>query len=315
MIRPLDELVASLRTHLRHPVGFFNVQAEMYATYHMLDVNTFYNQEDQWSVPEVDDARIEPYYTVMRLPEESEAEFILMLPFTPRLKDNLSAWMVARNDGDLLGQLVVYAFPKQRLIYGPKQMVGRINQDPIVSQQITLWDRAGSNVIRGTLLVIPIEQSLIYVQPLYLRSEDGRIPELKRVIAGYGNSIAMGVDLEDALERIFGGTPESRPDALTRTASLPQKAGAPPASPGRSRAAPLRCPARSCRGWRLDTVRPRTGCARRELTDARATMSADLGADFDNVPLEARKSTGTAPVGGFGTEYAGQLARGQRIEA
>ena len=229
MIRPLDELVASLRTHLRHPVGFFNVQAEMYATYHMLDVNTFYNKEDQWSVPEVDDARIEPYYTVMRLPEESEAEFILMLPFTPRLKDNLSAWMVARNDGDLLGQLVVYAFPKQRLIYGPKQMVGRINQDPIVSQQITLWDRAGSNVIRGTLLVIPIEQSLIYVQPLYLRSEDGRIPELKRVIAGYGNSIAMGVDLEDALERIFGGTPESRPDALTRTASLPQKAGAPPA--------------------------------------------------------------------------------------
>jgi uncharacterized membrane protein (UPF0182 family) len=147
--------------------------------------------------------------------------------------------MVARNDGDLLGQLVVYAFPKQRLIYGPKQMVGRINQDPIVSQQITLWDRAGSNVIRGTLLVIPIEQSLIYVQPLYLRSEDGRIPELKRVIAGYGNDIAMGVDLEDALERIFGATPESRPDALTRTAAPPQTAGAllapgaetPPASP------------------------------------------------------------------------------------
>jgi hypothetical protein len=225
MIRPLDELAASLRAHLRHPVGLFNVQAEMYATYHMRDVNTFYNKEDQWSVPEVGDERMEPYYTVMRLPEESEAEFILMLPFTPRLKDNLSAWMVARNDGDLLGQLVVYAFPKQRLIYGPKQMVGRINQDPIVSQQITLWDRAGSNVIRGTLLVIPIEQSLIYVQPLYLRSEDGRIPELKRVIAGYGNSIAMGVDLEDALQRIFGGTPGSLPDALTRTAALPQTAG------------------------------------------------------------------------------------------
>jgi uncharacterized membrane protein (UPF0182 family) len=228
MIRPLDELAASLVTHLRHPVDFFNVQAEMYATYHMLDVNTFYNKEDQWSVPEVGNARMEPYYTVMRLPEESEAEFILMLPFTPRLKDNLSAWMVARNDGDLLGQLVVYAFPKQRLIYGPKQMVGRINQDPIVSQQITLWDRAGSNVIRGTLLVIPIEQSLIYVQPLYLRAEDGRIPELKRVIAGYGNDIAMGVDLEDALERIFGGAPGIRTDALTRTVAPPQTAGALP---------------------------------------------------------------------------------------
>ena len=239
MFRPLDELAASLRAHLRHPVDFFNVQAEMYATYHMRDVNTFYNKEDQWSVPEVGDARMEPYYTVMRLPEESEAEFILMLPFTPRLKDNLSAWMVARNDGDLLGQLVVYAFPKQRLIYGPKQMVGRINQDPIVSQQITLWDRAGSNVIRGTLLVIPIEQSLIYVQPLYLRSEDGRIPELKRVIAGYGNDIAMGVDLEDALERIFGGARKLRSGALARTAAPPQITGAlpapgadaPPASP------------------------------------------------------------------------------------
>lgn len=239
MIRPLDDLAPSLRAHLRHPVGFFNVQAEIYATYHMHDVNTFYNKEDQWSVPEVDDARMEPYYTVMRLPQESEAEFILMLPFTPRLKDNLSAWMVARNDGDLLSQLVVYVFPKQRLIYGPKQMVGRINQDPIVSQQITLWDRAGSSVIRGTLLVIPIEQSLLYIQPLYLRAVDGRIPELKRVIVGYGNDIAMGVDLEDALKRIFAGMPGSRPDVLGRTAIPLPAVGAlpvpdpdtPPASP------------------------------------------------------------------------------------
>ena len=202
-IQPISEMSSSLRAHLRHPVDYFTVQAEMYATYHMLEVNTFYNKEDQWSVPEVGNVRMEPYYTVMRLPEESQAEFILMLPFTPRLKDNLAAWMVARNDGDLLSQLVVYAFPKQRLIYGPKQMVGRINQDPEVSQQITLWDRAGSSVIRGTLLVIPVEQSLLYIQPLYLRAEDGRIPELKRVIVGYGNEIAMGVDLEDGLDRIF----------------------------------------------------------------------------------------------------------------
>ena len=228
MIRPIDELNASLRGHLRHPVDFFNVQAEMYATYHMRDVNTFYNKEDQWSVPEVGDERMEPYYTVMRLPEESEAEFILMLPFTPRLKDNLAAWMVARNDGELLSQLVVYAFPKQRLIYGPRQMVGRINQDPIVSQQITLWDRAGSNVIRGTLLVIPVEQSLIYIQPLYLRSEDGRIPELKRVIVGYGNSIAMGVDLEDALERIFGPALRMAPDPLFEQVEPLQPAAAAP---------------------------------------------------------------------------------------
>jgi len=207
LLQPMEALAPSLRAHLRHPVDFFTVQTEMYATYHMLDVNTFYNREDQWSVPSVEGTRMEPYFTVMRLPGEADAEFIQMLPFTPRLKDNLAAWMVARNDGDLLGQLVVYVFPKQRLIYGPTQMVGRINQDPVVSQQITLWDRAGSNVIRGTLLVIPIEQSLIYVQPLYLRSEGGRIPELKRVIVGHGNSIAMGVDLDDALRRIFDAAP------------------------------------------------------------------------------------------------------------
>ncbi|MDX1434371.1 MAG: UPF0182 family protein, partial [Gammaproteobacteria bacterium] len=236
MIRPLEEMSPSLRAHLRHPLDYFSVQAEMYAVYHMLDVNTFYNKEDQWSVPEVGEVRMEPYYTVMRLPEEDEAEFILMLPFTPRLKDNLAAWMVARNDGEHLGQLVVYTFPKQRLIYGPKQMVGRINQDPIVSQQITLWDRAGSNVIRGTLLVIPIEQSLIYIQPLYLRAEDGRIPELKRVIVGYGNDIAMGVDLEDALERIFGSAPRMAPAPIPGSSMPAPPAGAGPGAGERTEA-------------------------------------------------------------------------------
>lgn len=238
MIRPMDEMSPSLRAHLRHPLDYFSVQAEMYAVYHMLDVNTFYNKEDQWSVPEVGDVPMEPYYTVMRLPEEQKAEFILMLPFTPRLKDNLAAWMVARNDGENLGQLVVYTFPKQRLIYGPKQMVGRINQDPFVSQQITLWDRAGSNVIRGTLLVIPIEQSLIYIQPLYLRSEDGRIPELKRVIVGYGNDIAMGVNLEDGLERIFGAAPKMAPAPIPGSSIPIQPTGAEPGALERTEAPP-----------------------------------------------------------------------------
>ncbi|MFQ5973658.1 MAG: UPF0182 family protein [Alphaproteobacteria bacterium] len=238
MIRPMDEMSPSLRAHLRHPLDYFSVQAEMYAVYHMLDVNTFYNKEDQWSVPKVGDVPMEPYYTVMRLPEEQKAEFILMLPFTPRLKDNLAAWMVARNDGENLGQLVVYTFPKQRLIYGPKQMVGRINQDPFVSQQITLWDRAGSNVIRGTLLVIPIEQSLIYIQPLYLRSEDGRIPELKRVIVGYGNDIAMGVNLEDALERIFGAAPKMAPAPIPGSSIPIQPTGAEPGALERTEAPP-----------------------------------------------------------------------------
>jgi len=128
-----------------------------------------------------------------------------MIPFTPRGKDNLSAWMVARNDGEFYGQLVVYRFPKQKLVFGPKQITNRINQDTEISRQISLWDQRGSEVIRGNLLVIPIEESLIYVQPIYLRAEGGRIPELKRVIVAHENRIAMEKTLDLALERVFGG--------------------------------------------------------------------------------------------------------------
>lgn len=147
---------------------------------------------------------MEPYYTIMRLPGEKKEEFILMLPFTPKKKQNLAAWMVARSDGEEYGKLLVYRFPKDRLVYGPKQIVARINQDTEISRQISLWDQRGSQVIQGTLLVIPIESSLIYVQPLYLRAESGKIPELKRVIVAYENRIAMDETLDQALSRIFG---------------------------------------------------------------------------------------------------------------
>lgn len=203
MFKPISEMPDGLRAHLRHPVDYFSVQAQMYGTYHMRDVNTFYNKEDQWSIPVVGQRRMEPYFLVMELPGEDEAEFILILPFTPRRKDNLAAWMVARSDGDRLGELLVYTFSKQELVFGPRQMASRINQDAQVSQQITLWSRSGSDVIRGTLLVIPIESSLIYVQPLYLRSQEGSIPELRRVVVGYQNRISMGLNLDDALEKLF----------------------------------------------------------------------------------------------------------------
>jgi len=147
-----------------------------------------------------------PRHMIMKLPGEKKEEFILMLPFTPRNKDNLSAWMVARNDGDSYGKIVVYRFPKQKLIFGPKQVIGRINQDAEVSRQISLWDQRGSQVIQGPLLVIPIEESLIYVRPLYLKADTGKIPELKRVIVAYENKIAMEENLEMALSRIFGTT-------------------------------------------------------------------------------------------------------------
>ena len=147
---------------------------------------------------------MQPYYTVMRLPGEKSEEFIQMLPFTPRLKDNLAAWMVARSDGEHYGRLFVFQFPKQKVVFGPRQIVARINQDQVISPQITLWNQQGSQVIQGTLLVIPINESLLYVRPLYLRSSGGRIPELKRVIVAYQDQIVMAETLNKGLVQIFG---------------------------------------------------------------------------------------------------------------
>lgn len=203
-----------LISHLRYPEDIFSLQTAIYTTYHMDNPQIFYNKEDQWEIPTIseeqkqdaasDVQQMAPRHMIMKLPDEKKEEYILMLPFTPRSKDNLSAWMVARNDGNNYGKLIVYRFPKQKLIYGPKQVIGRINQDAEVSRQISLWDQRGSQVIQGPLLVIPIEKSLIYVRPLYLKAETGKIPELKRVIVAYENKIAMEENLETALSKIFG---------------------------------------------------------------------------------------------------------------
>ena len=205
LLRPLSEMPADLRAHVRYPEDLFRVQTSLHATFHMTDPETFYHREDQWQVPASprndDDGFMR--HIVMRLPGERDPEFILMRPFTPRQKDNLAAWMVARNDGDNYGKLVAYRFPRQSLVFGPTQIVNRINQDTEVSRQVALWDQGGSEVIRGELLVIPIEESLIYVQPLYLRAQGGRIPELKRVIVAHENQVAMDETLEAALRRLF----------------------------------------------------------------------------------------------------------------
>jgi uncharacterized membrane protein (UPF0182 family) len=204
---PLSEMPEDMRTRLRYPEGIFALQSAVYATYHMTNPSVFYNKEDLWEVPAIDDdARpqlMQPYYTVMRLPGERQAEFIQMLPFTPARKDNLASWMVARSDGDNYGRMLVFQFPKQKVVFGPRQVVARINQDQVISPQITLWNQQGSEVLQGTLLVIPIEESLIYIRPLYLRSAGGRIPELKRVIVAHQNQIVMEETLEAALNRLF----------------------------------------------------------------------------------------------------------------
>ena len=212
--RPLKDLPDSLVSHLRYPEDIFTLQTAIYTTYHMDDPQIFYNKEDQWEIPAVASEGekdttsktpvMTPRHMIMKLPGEKKEEYILMLPFTPRAKDNLSAWMVARNDKEFYGKLLVYRFPKQKLIFGPKQVIGRINQDAEVSREITLWDQRGSQVIQGSLLAIPIEESLLYVRPLYLKADAGKIPELKRVIVAYENKIAMEETLEAGLARIFG---------------------------------------------------------------------------------------------------------------
>ncbi len=233
ILKPLDEMSADLRSHLRYPEDIFRVQTAVYSTYHMDQPQIFYNKEDQWEIPSFSEANgqaqsMEPYYTIMKLPGEKKEEFILMLPFTPRRKDNLASWMVARADGDNYGRMLVYRFPKQKLIYGPKQVAARINQDADISRQLSLWNQRGSQVILGTLLVIPIKESLIYVQPLYLKAESGKIPELKRVIVAAGNRIAMEETLEASVSRIFGGSSTEKPEpAAGETLAATPPSGAP----------------------------------------------------------------------------------------
>ncbi|HSB54831.1 MAG TPA: UPF0182 family protein, partial [Gemmatimonadales bacterium] len=223
---PLDSMPADLRAHLRYPDELYRIQATLYTTYHMDAPEDFYHREDQWQIPSVTEAaQTVPFmrHIVMRLPEEAKAEFIYMVPFTPRGKDNLAAWMVARNDGEVYGKLRVYRLSRQSLAYGPEQIENRINQDTEISRQVSLWDQRGSEVIRGDLLVIPIKSSLLYVQPLYLRAEGGRIPELKRVVVAYQNRVVMQETLDGALTELFGGAGQDRQPGP----SVAAEAGAP----------------------------------------------------------------------------------------
>ena len=243
LLKPLADMPEDLRRHVRYPEGIFQMQASVYATYHMTNPAVFYNKEDQWEAPAVDSGgesrRMEPYYTMMKLPGEQSAEFIQMLPFTPRRRDNLASWMVARSDGEHYGKLLVFQFPKQTLVFGPAQVVARINQDQVIAPQITLWNQQGSQVIQGTLMVIPIEESLIYVRPLYLRAQAGRIPELTRVIVAYQNRIVMEPTLDQAISRLFGQADRTaeppRPSASTPATAATPPSGAPP--PGAATAA------------------------------------------------------------------------------
>jgi uncharacterized protein len=235
VFKPMAELPASLRAHVRYPEDIFALQASVFATYHMTQPAVFYNREDQWEVPTIEAGReaqaMQPYYTIMRLPGQTEAEFIQMLPFTPRRKDNLAAWLVARSDPETYGRLLVFEFPKQKVVFGPRQVVARISQDEVIAPQITLWNQQGSEVIWGTLMVIPIEESLIYVRPLYLRGSGSNIPALTRVVVAHQDQVVMENTLDAALARLFRSERRVEAPAEAREAAAPAAPGAPGAPP------------------------------------------------------------------------------------
>ena len=224
LFQPFDDMPATLRSHIRYPIDLFSTQSEQLLTYHMSDPRVFYNQEDQWQIPteiyQNESQTVAPYYLILKLPTATEEEFILLHSYTPISRNNLTAWLAGRSDPAQYGKLLLYQFPKQELVYGPKQIEALINQDPVISQQISLWNRQGSKVIQGNLLVIPIEQSLLYVEPLYLEAERNGLPTLARVIVVYENRIVMTETLQQAIQVIFQPNQqrgEAAPPAIIRT--------------------------------------------------------------------------------------------------
>ncbi|HYL58345.1 MAG TPA: UPF0182 family protein [Candidatus Acidoferrales bacterium] len=235
MFKPMSAMPAELHAHIRYPESFFRIQADTYSTYHMTDPQVFYNREDMWQVPRENYAGqtvpMQPYYVVMRLPGEKEAEYILMLPMVPAGRDNMIAWLAARCDGDDYGHLFEYSFSKDRLFYGPYQIQARINQNPEISRQLSLWNQMGSKVLLGNLLVIPIQDSLLYVEPLYIRAENGQLPELQRVIASYSDRVVMGDTLEGTLAALFTGGPPVAPTIAKTIAAVPAGGAPSPSIP------------------------------------------------------------------------------------
>ncbi len=207
IFKSMDEMPESQKAHIRYPETIFNVQSHMLLKYHMTNANVFYNNEDLWDIPrqiyENSEEKLQSYYLVTTLPGEKRSEFILILPFTPVTRDNMIAFLTAKCDMPDYGQLQLYQLPKDKLSYGPMQIEARINQDPDISKQLALWNQQGSRVIRGNMLAIPIEESIIFIEPLYLRAETSEMPELQQVIVAFADQIVMEKDLPTALEKVF----------------------------------------------------------------------------------------------------------------
>lgn len=212
--KPFSEMPESLSDNLRYPEDLFRIQSEVYSTYHMLDPNVFYNKEEKWQIPiEIygtgQQIPMEPYYVIMKLPGEANEEFVLMTPFTIVTKPNMISWLAARMDGEEYGKLILFQFPEDKLVEGPIQVEAKFDQDSEISQQLTLWSQQGSTVTRGNLLVIPIQDSILYIEPLYIEAEQGTFPQLKRILASDGERVVMEETLESALAELFGRLPDA----------------------------------------------------------------------------------------------------------
>ena len=230
VFKPMSDMAADLKEHIRYPEDIFNAQSQVMLRYHVQDPQIFYTGSDRWEIPKEitgssrEQNPMESYYVVMTLPKEQSEEFLLMRPFTPANKNNMSSWMAARCDPKDYGKLVLYLFPTQKLVYGPSQIESRIDQDPSISQKLTLWSQQGSSVNRGNMMVIPIQHSLMYIKPLYLESTTSKIPQLTAVIVAYGDKIEMADTLNEALNAVFGSS-EATSQAAPAETSAPTPSG------------------------------------------------------------------------------------------
>jgi hypothetical protein len=227
LFTPGDKIPKAVSEHFRYPSDQFSAQAEVYRNYHMTDPRVFYNKEDSWAIPNQSTGKpVEPFFVLMRLPGESQEHFYLMQPYTPRNRANMIGWVAANSDPESYGQRTVYLFPKERVVLGPEQVLARVNQDPAISPQLSLWNQRGSQAIFGNMLVIPIKNSIVYVMPLYLQAEQTAIPQLTKVVVSYSDKIAMESTLEAALLKIFGAEAPAGGGATEATGTAGGGAGA-----------------------------------------------------------------------------------------
>jgi uncharacterized membrane protein (UPF0182 family) len=244
LFHPAAEMPAGLRAHARYPEKLFNAQSQIYRTYHMLDPQAFYNKEDVWDVARYVHGQngerepMTPNYVVASLPNSDKPEFMLLLPFTPRTKDNMIGLMVGRCDGDHLGELVVLQLSKQELIFGPMQIDAQINQDETISKDLTLWNQQGSQVLRGQTLVLPVDNNFLYVESVYIQATQARMPQLKKVVLVTGNRIIYTDTYEEALAQL--GARPAVGTAQTAAAAAPAPAAASPPAAGDHRVESIR---------------------------------------------------------------------------